>query len=94
MEDLNVQPFEGFEQKKFEKVWVAHSTQIQNLEDKVRTLKKNSVKVELQPVDLAAADLQDTIILSGNAVPLLSDNSRRQRSLRLSWIIASLTMLL
>ena len=33
-------------------------------------------KVELQTEDQLAAELQDTIILSGNALPFVSDNER------------------
>ena len=107
MEDLNTQPFEGFEpsskdgkqivpmfasffqswqhhlveqfekmQQEFEKLCIANSTKIQKLEDQVRTLEKKLEKVELQSDDQAAAELQDTVILGGNAVPPVSVNEK------------------
>ena len=54
----------------------ANSTKIQNLENKVRTLEKKLEKVELQTEDQAAAELQDTLILGGNALPSVPDNER------------------
>ena len=38
-------------QESFEKICVEHLTQIQNLEDKVRTLDKKLDKIELQTED-------------------------------------------
>ena len=107
MDDLNIQPLEGFEptsmdgkaivpvfdaffqnwhhhlqeqftkmQKEFEDTCVANSTKKQNLEYKVRTLEKKLGKVELQTEDQLAAELQDTNILSGNALPSVSDSER------------------
>ena len=55
---------------------MANSSKIQNLEDKVRTVEKKLEKVELQTKDQAAAELQDTIILGGNALTYVSDNER------------------
>ena len=63
-------------QKEFEDICVANATKIQNLEDKVRTLEKKLEKVELQTEDQLAAELQDTTILSGNALPSVSVNER------------------
>ena len=63
-------------QKEFEDICVANATKIQNLEDKVRTLEKKLEKVELQTEDQLAAELQDTIILSGNGLPSVSVNER------------------
>ena len=103
MEDLNVQPLEGFEptskdgkaimplftsffeswqhhlQEKFKKmlqefenICITNSTKIKNLEVKVHTLKKKQEKVELQSDNQAGAELQDTIILGGNALSSVS----------------------
>ena len=63
-------------QQAFEKICITNSTKNQNLEDKVRTLEKKLEKVELQSDDQSAAELQDTIILGGNALPYVSDNVR------------------
>ena len=64
--------------KIIEKICVAHSTstQIQNLEDKVRSLEKKQERVELQTEDQVSAELQDTIFLGGDALPPVSDNER------------------
>ena len=107
MEDLNTQPFEGFEpsskdgkqivpmfasffqswqlnlleqfekmQQEFEKLCITNSTKVHKLEGKVRTLEKKLEKVELQSDDQAAAELQVTVTLGGNALPSVSVNEK------------------
>ena len=66
-------------QQEFEKLWITNSTKFQNLEDKVRTLEKKLGKVELQCDDQAAVELQDTIVLGGNALPSVSVNEKCNR---------------
>ena len=63
-------------QKEFEKICIAHSTQIKNLEDKVYTLEKNLEKIEWQTEAQATAELQGKIILGENSLPPVSDNER------------------
>ena len=63
-------------QKEFEYMCVAHSTKIQNLDDKVCTLEKKLKKVDFHTNDQAAAELQDTSLLGGNVLPPVSDNER------------------
>ena len=63
-------------QQEFENIFITNSTKIQNLEDKACTLEKKLEKVELQSGDQAATELQDTIILGGNALPSVSVNEK------------------
>ena len=58
--------------KEFEKICVDHSTQNENLENKVSTLKKKPEKLELQSEDQATAELHDTITLGGDILPYVS----------------------
>ena len=63
-------------QQEFEILCITNSTKIQKLEDKVRTLEKKQKKVELQSDDQIAAELQDTVILGGKALPSVSVNEK------------------
>ena len=63
-------------QHELEKFCIANSTKVLKLEDQVRTLDKKQEKVELRSDDQAAAELQDTVILGGNALSPVSVNEK------------------